>query len=105
MTSTPSAVERDPVLVEQEGGPVQADRGLAGARAALHDEAGVERRPDHDVLLAGDGGDDVAHLAGALALELGEQRVGDAAVVGGVDAVGVVEHLVEQVVERGGRSS
>lgn len=92
-------VEPAPVLVEQERGPVQADRRLAGARAALHDQAGVERGAYDDVLLRGDGGDDVAHLAGAVALELGEQRVGDAAVVGGVDAVGVVEHLVEQVVD------
>ena len=83
---------------------MQADRGLPGARAALHDEARVEGRTDDDVLLAGDGGDDVAHLAGALPLQLGQQRVGDAAVVGRVDAVGVVEHLVEEVVDPAGRS-
>ena len=99
------AVELLAVLEEQEGGPVQADRGLAGARTALHHEAGVERRADHHVLLGRDRGDDVAHLAGAGALELGEQRIGDAAVVGGVDAVGVVEHLVEEVVDLARRSS
>jgi hypothetical protein len=92
-------VELAPVLVEQEGGAMQAHRRLPRARTALHHQARVERRPDDQVLLGRDGGDDVAHLAGPLALELGEQRVGDAAVVGGVDAVGVVEHLVEQVVE------
>ena len=95
----PLAVELLPVLEEQEGGPVEPDGRLAGARAALHHEAGVERRADHDVLLRRDGGDDVAHLAGARPLELGEQRIGDPAVVGGVDAVGVVEHLVEEVVD------
>ena len=93
------AVELLPVLEEQEGGPVEADGRLARARAALHDEARVERRADHDVLLGRDGRDDVAHLAGARSLELGEQRIGDPAVVGGVDAVGVVEHLVEEVVD------
>jgi hypothetical protein len=92
-------VEALPVLVEQERRPVQAHCGLAGPRAALHHQAGVERRPDDLVLLGGDGGDDVAHLARPAPLQLGQQRVGNAAVVGRVDAVGVVEHLVEQVVE------
>ena len=40
-----------------------------------------------------------AHLAGARPLQLGQQRIGDAAVVGGVHAVGVVEDLVEEVVD------
>ena len=96
-------VEQLPVLVEQERGAVQADRGLAGAGAALHDEARVERRADDDVLLGLDGGDDVAHRAGARALELGEQRVGDAPVTRSVDRVGIVEDLVEQVVELAAR--
>ena len=38
-TSTPSRAEPLAVLVEQERGAVQTDRGLAGARTALHDEA------------------------------------------------------------------
>jgi hypothetical protein len=93
------AVELAAVLVEQERGPVQAHGGLAGARSALDDHAGGERGPDHLVLLGGDRGHDVAHLAGARPLELGQQGIGDAAVVGRVDAVGIVEDLVEQVVD------
>ena len=85
------------MLVQQECGAVQADRGLAGSRAALHDEADVERRADDDVLLGLDRRDDVAHLAGARPLELGEQRVGDAAGHAAQHAVGVVEVLVEDV--------
>ncbi len=54
---------------------MQRDRGLAGARAPLHDEAAVERRPDHLVLLGRDGGDDVAHLRAARAFQLGQQRI------------------------------
>jgi hypothetical protein len=87
------------MLVEQERRAVQTHGGLAGAGPALHDEAGGERRADHLVLLRGDRGDDVPHLPGPLALQLGQERIGDAAVVGGVDAVGVIEHLVHQVVE------
>ena len=41
----------------------------------------------------------MSRIAGPLPLQLDEQRVGDAAVAGGVDAVGVVEHLVVEVVE------
>ena len=37
-------VELLPVLEQQEGGPVEPDGGLAGARTALHHEAGVDRR-------------------------------------------------------------
>ena len=72
---------------------MQGDGRLAGARAALHDEHLVDRRPDHDVLLGLDRGDDLAHRAGPLGADLGEHRVGDAA--GDVAGVGVVEVLVE----------
>ena len=89
-----------PVLVEEEGGAVQAHRRLAGAGTALHHEAPLDRRADHDVLLGGDRGDDVAHLAAPRPLELGQQWVGHTA-MGGVDAVGVVEVLVEERLDPG----
>ena len=89
------------MLVEEERGAVQADRGLPGARPALHHQAGVEWGADDHVLLGRDRRHDVAHRPGAGALQLREQRVGDAAHVrvGGVHRVGVVEDLVEEVVE------
>ena len=87
------------MLVQQEGGAVQPDRGLARARAALHDEAAIERRADDRVLLALDRGDDVAHLPGAGPPELGEHRVGHAARSG--ERVRIVEVLVEDVLQVG----
>ena len=92
-----TAREAGAVLVQQERGAVQTDRGLAGARAALHDQARLERRPDDRVLLALDRGDDVAHLAGAGPAQLGEQRIGHAA--GARERVGIVEVLLEDVGE------
>ena len=83
------------MVVEEEGGAVEADRRLARAGPALHDEEEVERGPDDEVLLGLDGGHDVAHLAGAAAVQLGQERVGDAR--GAVGAVGVGEVLVEQL--------
>jgi hypothetical protein len=63
------------VRVEQVGGAVQADGGLAGARGALHADRLGQRSADDLVLLGLDGGDDVAHGAAAGALDLGpEQR-------------------------------
>ena len=52
---------------------MQGHDGLAGAGTALHDEHAGLRRADDLVLLALDGGDDVAELAGATAFERGEQ--------------------------------
>lgn len=49
------------VLVEQVRGAVQGDGGLAGAGPAGHLGDGRGGRPDHQVLLGLDGGDDVAH--------------------------------------------
>ena len=68
------ALEQEAVGVEEVGGPVERDRGLARARAALHDEHAGQRRPDDLVLLGLDGGDDVAHEARARPLERGQQR-------------------------------
>jgi hypothetical protein len=59
------ALEREPVGVEQVGGPVQRHHRLAGAGAALDDEHPGQRGPDDLVLLALDGGDDVAEAPGA----------------------------------------
>ena len=61
------------MVVQEEGGPVQADRRLAGAWAALDGEQLVQRGADDLVLLGLDGGDDVEHLAGTGPFELGEQ--------------------------------
>ena len=55
------ALEPAPVAVEQVRGPVQGDRRLAGARAALDQGHAAGRGADRLVLLALDGGDDVAH--------------------------------------------
>ena len=78
---------------------MQADRGLAGARAALDDHRPVERGADDDVLFGLDGGDDVAQLAGAGPLELSQQRIGHAAARGELGVIGVVEDLLEEVDE------
>ena len=86
-----------PMLVEQERGPVEADRGLARPRSALHDEATFERGADDRVLLGLDRGDDVAHLAGTGPTQLGEQRVRDTA--GSGHRVGIGEVLVEEVLQ------
>ena len=62
------------VGVEQVGRAVQRHRGLAGARAALHDEHAGQPGADHLVLLGLDGLDDVAHPAGAVGGQRGQQR-------------------------------
>ncbi len=80
------------MLEQQERSAVQPDRGLAGAGPTLHNQALIERRSDHDVLLGLDGGDDLAHRTGARCADLGEHRIGNA---GGREGVGIVELLVE----------
>jgi hypothetical protein len=89
-------LEQLAVLVEQEGGSVEADCGLSRSRPALHDHQVFERSPDHHVLLGLDGGHDVAHLPGARPLELGEEGIGKATSAG---RVGIGEILVEDVDE------
>ena len=82
------------VRVEEVGGAVQRDGGLAGAGTARDDEDPGDVGADGFVLLGLDGGDDVAHAAGAFLVEGGEQRTlphhGEARGLGGVG----VEHLV-----------
>ncbi len=70
------ALEREPVRVEQVGGSVQRDRGLAGSRPALDDQHASERGADDLVLLALDGRDDVTHVPGAGLAQGREQRAG-----------------------------
>ena len=72
---------------------MQTDRGLAGARTALHDQRLLQRRADDDVLLGLDRGDDLAHRTRPRGADLGQHRVGDAG--GDVGRVGIVEVLVE----------
>ncbi len=66
-------LEREPVRVEQIGGAVERDHGLARARPALHDEHAAELRTDDLVLLRLDRGHDVAELARARLLECGQE--------------------------------
>ncbi len=53
---------------------MQGHDGLAGAGSALDHEHAVEVAADDAVLLGLDGGDDVAHAAGAPLVERGQQR-------------------------------
>ncbi len=66
--------EPAPVRVEQVRGAVQGDRGLARSRPAADDQHAVHVGADRFVLFGLDRGDDVAHAAGAVALQRGEQR-------------------------------
>ena len=68
------ALEREPVRVEEVGGAVERDDGLAGAGPALHDEHPGQLGADDLVLLALDRGDDVGEAAGASLLERGDER-------------------------------
>ncbi len=91
------------VGVQEIGGAVEGRDGLAGAGAALDDEGAVQAGADHPVLFGLDGGHDVAHAAGALAAEGGQQRglADETAVDPAVDAVAVeVEHLVVDADDR-----
>ena len=81
------------VGVEEPGGAVEADGGLAGAGAALDDERALGLGGDQPVLVGLDRRHDVAHPAFAAAVELLEQEVGDGGAVDG----GAVERLVRDV--------
>ena len=80
-TRTPERSSWERNGVEQPGGPVQADGGLAGARGSLDADARREVAADDLVLLGLDRRDDVAHRARPRALDLGRE---DRAVVGAV---------------------
>lgn len=83
------------VLVQQEGRPVQRDRGLAGAGAALDDEDAAVRGADDAVLVGLDGPHDVGHAAGAGRVEGGQQHGVAGAVL---EAAAVVVLEVEDLV-------
>jgi len=83
------------VGVEQVGGAVQRDGGLAGAGATLHDHHALLRGADDPVLLTLDGLHDVGHPAGAAGVQRGQQRrlAGEALVLAALRGA-EVEHLV-----------
>jgi hypothetical protein len=85
------------VLVEEVGGAVQGDGGLAGAGAALDDHHPAVRGADDAVLVGLDGAHDVAHAAGARGVQRGEQYgVAGGVLVAGAGLVAEVEDLVVQ---------
>ena len=69
-----AAFQGPAVGVEQVRGPVQRRDRLAGARAALDDQDALQARAYHPVLLGLDGGDHVAHPAGAAGGDAGDQH-------------------------------
>ena len=86
------------MLVEEERGAVQADRGLAGARASLHDEADVETGARMTTSCS------AAIVATMSRISPVRARSSSARSGSGMPpgvprqhAVGVVEHLVEDV--------
>lgn len=91
-----------PVLVQQEGGPVQRDGRLAGAGTALDDEDTAVRGADDAVLLRLDGPHDVTHPAGPGGIQRGQQH-GVAVAVLETGAV-VVPEVQDLVMELGDRT-
>ncbi len=91
-------LEREPVGVEEIGGAVERDHGLAGARPALHDEHAAQLGADDLVLLRLDRRHDVAELARARLLERGEEGTGPDEIAVGRDRR--VEHLVFDAEQR-----
>ena len=67
-------LEREAMRVEEIGGTVQRNDRLAGAGAALHEQHARHRGTDDLVLLALDGGDDVAESTGAARFDGRDQR-------------------------------
>ena len=68
------------VGVQQPRRPVQADRGLPGARPALDHERALAVAADQLVLVRRDRRDDLAHLAHALARDVLDDRLGQVVV-------------------------
>ena len=99
------ALQGEPVGVQQVGGPMQRHHGLAGAGASLHHHDARHLRADHPVLLALDGGHDVAETTSASRLQRGDQcaraRPSVEAAIAGM-AAGAVEVPVGQVEADGG---
>ncbi|CAM5461672.1 hypothetical protein SGRIM128S_00832 [Streptomyces griseomycini] len=85
------------VLVEQVGGAVQGDGGLASAGPALDHHDPAVRGADDAVLVGLDGAHDVAHATGARGVERGEQHgVTGRVLVAGAGLVVEIEDLVVQ---------
>jgi hypothetical protein len=82
------------VRVEEVRGAVERDCGLAGARAARDHEDAGDLGPDGLVLFGLDGCDDVAHSAGAVAFERGEQRAFARDLEAGIGDRALVEDFV-----------
>ena len=68
------AVAEARVGVEQVGGAVQRDDGLAGARTAVDDEGAAGPRADDGVLVGLDGAEHVAHPGRPAAAQAGDER-------------------------------
>jgi hypothetical protein len=62
------------VGVEQVGGAVQRDDGLARPRPAVDDESAAGSRADDRVLISLDGAEHVAHAGGPVAAQTGDER-------------------------------
>ncbi len=94
-TDHEDAVARQPsaVLEQEKRCSVERHGRLAGARAALDDQDLVDVGSDHDVLLALDRRDDLAHLAGPFCADLGQNGVGDPR--RRTAGIGIVEVFVE----------
>ena len=72
---------------------MQANRCLPCARTALHNQATLERRPDYDVLLTLNRGDDFAHRTRSSGANFCQDRIGDSAP--NATFVGIIEMLIE----------
>ncbi len=69
-----SAVTKAGVGVEEVGGAVQRDDGLARARAAVHDQGAGRSGADDGVLVGGDGGEHVPHPGRPAGAQAGDER-------------------------------
>ncbi len=69
-----ASLQRLAVRVQQVGGPVQRRDRLAGARAALHHHHAGDGGANHPVLFGLNGGDHIAHPAGAAGGNAGDQH-------------------------------
>ena len=68
------AVTEARVGVEEVGGAVQGDDGLARTRAAVDDEGAAGSRPDDGVLVGRDGAEHVPHPVRPAAAQAGDER-------------------------------
>lgn len=100
---TAAAVAEARVGVQEVGGAVQGDHGLAGAGAAVDDERAAGSRADDGVLVGLDGAEDVPHPFRAVAAQAGDEGglVVERGVVPGESVRG--EHLVPVVADPAAR--